>query len=118
MFPQDIRNRKVFSVRLSKVAKEENQVSKVPGQAQRFKLDAVYRSKMMKAMAKGETIKATRTNAMTKKTKDPKKNQTKLKKNKMSKTVKGKQTLKKDKKTKAKNSKTKGKKDDKKMTDK
>ena len=73
-FPEDIRSRKVFSVRLAKVAKEDNQVSKVAGQAQRFKLVANYRAKMLRALAKGETIKAKRTNAMTKKTKDPKKN--------------------------------------------
>ena len=113
-FPEDIRDRKLFQARLSKVSKEDNQVNKVAGQAQRFKLDSNYRARMIRALAKGENVKATRTNAMTKKTKDPKKNQTKLKKNKMSKTVKGKQTLKKDKKTKAKNSKAKGKKDDKK----
>ena len=119
-FPEDVRDKKIFLVRLNKIAKEDNQVHRVPGNAMRYRLETNYRGRMVRALAKGEKLKPTRSKAMTKKTKDSKMKQSKLKKNKMSKTVKGKQTLKKDKKTKAKQTKKDGKKakDDKKVKDK
>ena len=90
MFPENHGTYKVFLARLHKVINEDKVVSKVAGNALRYRLDPLYRGRMIRAIAKGEPLKATKSNAMTKKTKDPKKNQTKLKKNKMSKTVKGK----------------------------
>ena len=89
-FPENIRSKKLYIVRLYKVAKEDNQVMRLGAGAGRFKLEMKFRGKMIRAMAKGEKAKATRTNAMTKKTKNDKKGVSKMNKAKMSKTVKGK----------------------------
>jgi hypothetical protein len=94
-FPEGIRDKKVFIARLYKLAKEDNQIQGVNGNIHRFKLSQSYRGKLIRAMAKGEKMKNTKTNAMTKKTKNPKKKVSTMNKAKMSKTVKGKETLKK-----------------------
>ena len=89
-FPEDVRDKKIFLARLLKISKEDNQVNKAANNAARFRLDMNFRNRMLRAMAKGEKVKATRTNAMTKKTKNDKKGASKMNKAKMSKTVKGK----------------------------
>lgn len=94
-FPEGVRDKKVFVARLYKLSKEDNHIQGVKGNIHRFRLSQQYRGKLIKAMAKGEKIKPKKTNAMTKKTKNPKKKVSKMTKAKLSKTVKGKETLKK-----------------------
>ena len=97
-FPESVRDKKIFLTRLYKISKEDNHVENSKGNLHRFKLSQNYILRLRKALAKGEKVKPVRNNAMTKKTKNPKKTKTKMDKAKMSKTVKGKETLKKSKK--------------------
>jgi hypothetical protein len=94
-FPEGVRDKKVFLARLLKISKEDNHIEKNKNNIHRFKLSNSYRGKLIKAMAKGQKVKPTKTNAMTKKTMNPRKKVSKMKEAKMSKTVKGKETLKK-----------------------
>ena len=97
-FPESVRDKKIFISRLYKISKEENQVEKSKGNLHRFRLSQSYILKLRRALAKGEKVKSARNNAMTKKTKNPKKSKARMDKVKMSKTVKGKESLKKSKK--------------------
>ena len=94
-FPEGIRDKKVFLTRLYKLSKEDNQIQSAKGNIHRFRLSVSYRGKLIRAMANGKKIKPTKSNAMTSKTKNPRKKVSVMNKAKMSKTVKGKETLKK-----------------------
>lgn len=92
-FQESIRDKKIFFTQLKRLSTSDGILEKSKDNMQRYKLNAKFKEKVKKAIAKGmEPFKAVKS-SMTTKAVNPKKPISKMKKAKMSKTTKGQKKL-------------------------